>query len=72
MSTTAQEHGGHAEAAWRDGVNRLISYRYLGTFSEAHGRHEFDLAEFGLEPDQVRERFGPYLERFADEVGAGA
>jgi len=30
----------------------------------SHGRHSYDLADFGLEPDQVRTRFGPYLERF--------
>jgi hypothetical protein len=31
---------------------------------EAHGRHQFDLAEFGLDRESVRDRFGPYLERF--------
>lgn len=29
-----------------------------------HGGHQFNLAEFGLDPDQVRERFARYLERF--------
>lgn len=36
MSETTEE----AQIRWRDGVNRLISYRYLGTFSESKGRHE--------------------------------
>ena len=36
---------------------------------QAHGRHEFDLADFGLDPGSVREQFGPYLERFAADVG---
>ena len=29
-----------AKLEWRKGVSALISYRYLGTFSESHGRHE--------------------------------
>lgn len=30
----------------------------------SHGRHSYDLAEFGLSADQVRERFAPYLESY--------
>ena len=30
----------------------------------AHGRHSYDLADFGLEADQVRERFAPYLDSY--------
>jgi hypothetical protein len=30
----------------------------------AHGQHSYDLADFGLEADQVRERFAPYLESY--------
>ena len=30
----------------------------------SHGHHTYDLADFGLEPEQVRRTFGPYLERF--------
>ena len=29
-----------AQREWRSGVTRLISYRYLGTYSEPRGRHE--------------------------------
>jgi hypothetical protein len=29
-----------ATQQWIDGVATLVSYRYLGTFSEAHGRHD--------------------------------
>jgi len=29
-----------------------------------HGRHEYSLEEYGLDPDEVRERFAPYIERF--------
>ena len=30
----------------------------------SRGEHSFDLGEFGLDADSVRERFGPYLDRF--------
>ena len=30
----------------------------------AHGQHSYSLADFGLEADQVRERFAPYLETY--------
>ena len=29
-----------------------------------HGTHEYSLEEYGLDPDQVRERFAAYIERF--------
>lgn len=29
-----------------------------------HGKHEYSLEEYGLDPQQVRERFAPYVERF--------
>ena len=30
----------------------------------AHGTHTYELSDFGLEPDQVRERFAPYCAAF--------
>ena len=29
-----------------------------------HGKHEYDLASFGLSREQVRERFADYVGRF--------
>ena len=29
-----------------------------------HGRHDYSLEEFGLQPERVRERFADYIERF--------
>jgi hypothetical protein len=29
-----------------------------------HGRHAYELADFGLAPEEVRERFQRYTERF--------
>lgn len=34
-----------------------------------HGRHEYDIADFGMSPDEVRARFADYIERFG--LGAG-
>ncbi len=31
---------------------------------DKHGRHEYTLAEFGLDVDQERARYRPYCERF--------
>jgi hypothetical protein len=30
----------------------------------AHGTHTYQLSDFGLEPDQIRERFAPYYAAF--------
>jgi hypothetical protein len=34
----------------------------------AHGTHSYDLADFGLDPDQIRERFAPYYATFDVEA----
>ena len=34
----------------------------------AHGTHAYALSDFGLEPDQIRERFAPYYEAFDIEA----
>ena len=34
-----------------------------------HGRHEYSLEQFGLEPDAVLKRFEGYIERFGIDVG---
>jgi hypothetical protein len=33
-----------------------------------HGTHEYALEDWGLSPDQVRERFAPYAERFSIDM----
>jgi hypothetical protein len=30
----------------------------------SHGQHSYDLADFGLDADQVRRRFAPYIETY--------
>ncbi len=30
----------------------------------SHGTHSYELSDFGLEPDQIRERFAPYYDAF--------
>ena len=43
----------HAVSAWAGGHE-----------PGSHGHHSYSLSDFGLEPDQVRERFAPYMARF--------
>jgi hypothetical protein len=31
---------------------------------DAHGTHSYQLSDFGLEPNQIRERFAPYCAAF--------
>ena len=33
-----------------------------------HGAHEYDLEDWGIAPDEVRERFAPYAERFSIDM----
>ena len=47
-------------AASRDAVTSWAKSHEPG----AHGQHSYDLADFGLEADQVRERFAPYLDSY--------
>jgi hypothetical protein len=30
----------------------------------SHGQHRYDIADFGLSEDEVRERFGSYVDRY--------
>jgi hypothetical protein len=46
--------------ASRDAVARWARGHEPG----AHGQHAYDLADFGLRAEQVRERFAPYLQAF--------
>jgi hypothetical protein len=36
-----------------------------------HGKHSYDLAEFGLDKGEVRERFKAYIERYDIPVNLG-
>jgi hypothetical protein len=44
----------------REGVARWAQSHEPGS----HGQHTYDLAQFGLAPDQVRARFTRYLETY--------
>ena len=58
-------------------VHRIDRYFGLGTTDEAllrswldteradkRGSHRYSAAMFGLQPEEIRERFAPYIERF--------
>ncbi len=45
-------------------ASQAFEQHVAGNPKGKHGRHEYSLEEYGLDPDQVRERFAPYTERF--------
>jgi hypothetical protein len=44
----------------RQAVNRWAGSHQPG----AHGQHSYDLAQFGLEPEQVQRRFARYMDTY--------
>jgi len=48
-----------------DEESRVPVERWAATHQPgAHGSHSYDLADFGLDPTRIRERFGPYYAAF--------
>jgi Sulfotransferase family len=56
------------DLSFRDASRRAVTQWAGGHEPGAHGTHTYDLADFGLEAGQVRERFAPYLEAFEAAV----
>ncbi len=52
-----------------DGAAQSAMTEHIGQNPKGrHGAHEYDLADWGLTPEQVRERFAPYAERFSVDM----
>ena len=52
-----------------DDRSRSAVAEWAGTHEPgSHGAHSYELADFGLEPDQIRERFAPYFAAFDIEA----
>jgi hypothetical protein len=48
-----------------DDRSRAAVAEWAGTHEPGtHGTHSYHLSDFGLEPDQIRERFAPYYAAF--------
>ena len=58
----------HFDLAVDDELAKRFAARADAEPQGKHGTHTYDLAEFGLEEGQVRERFERYLERFGDLI----
>jgi hypothetical protein len=59
--------------AWPDGFETRI-VEYLAAKPRAkHGAHRYSVEEFGLDRDDLRERYRPYVDRFGvkAELGGG-
>lgn len=48
-----------------DGVASAVAAWHANNPRNARGRNDYSLAQFGLDADDLRERFAPYIERFA-------
>jgi hypothetical protein len=57
-----------------EGTRKLMADHLAARPKGKHGAHRYDLADFGLDADALRERFADYVEHFAvpAERGAGA
>ncbi len=52
-----------------DDRSRTAVAEWAGTHEPgAHGAHSYELSDFGLEPDRIRERFAPYYAAFDIEA----
>jgi hypothetical protein len=52
-----------------DDRSRASVAEWAGTHEpSSHGTHSYDLSDFGLDPDQIRERFAPYYAAFDIEA----
>ncbi|SDD69873.1 Sulfotransferase family protein [Sphingomonas sp. YR710] len=47
-----------------DEVENAMRQRGKDDPERSHGRHRYDIADFGLTEDEVRERFGSYVDRY--------
>jgi hypothetical protein len=54
--------------AFPESSHRAVTAWAGGHEPGAHGSHSYELADFGLEAAQVRERFAPYLEMFRADL----
>lgn len=52
------------DSAWHPGVAHRVEDWLAAHPKDARGRHRYSLERFGLAEDEVRERFGGYIERF--------
>ena len=52
-----------ADVAWSDATETALRVR-LGELQEQHGAHRYAPQDFGLDPEEIRERFAGYRSRF--------
>lgn len=46
------------------GTRLAMQQRIVDDPERRHGAHSYDVADFGLTEDEIRRRFGPYMDRF--------
>ncbi len=58
----------HFDLPRNQAVNQALKDHIAANPKGRHGKHEYQLDDWGLEADQVRARFAPYVERFGIEM----
>jgi Sulfotransferase family len=54
----------HIGVGFPDSSREAVTGWATGHKPGSHGQHSYDLADFGLDTDQVRRRFAPYIETY--------
>jgi hypothetical protein len=54
---------------WSDDYGEVVEQRMHESAGEHQGQHRYTLEEFGLDEDELRDRFPAYRERFGDLLG---
>ena len=57
---------------WPDGFDGRITAYLAAKPRAVHGAHRYSVEEFGLDRDDLRERYRPYVDRFGVEAERGA
>ncbi len=65
---TAERIYDHFSLTFSDDVRAAIDEHARANPKGKHGKHQYSLAEYGLEADAIKARFAPYIERFEIEV----
>lgn len=60
--SSGPENPGRSGAAWSNATETSLRVR-LGELQEQHGAHRDTPQDFGLDPDEIRERFAGYRSR---------
>ena len=68
MATAKKIHA-HFELPWGGEARQAMAAHVANNPKGKHGAHEYDLAQYGLSLDMLKDRLGAYAERYELEIG---